>query len=129
MLEYGPRPHVPLSEVEVFVGNILGKNGVLTSRQREIAMSMKERFEDDLGFIVRCIANEPSPGEEDEQEGESADWAEQSLELSMACLWVGFKESAKLWELGKRQNVELRSFGYVAAAVCLKEVERLVGCS
>jgi hypothetical protein len=55
MFEYGPRPQCPLSEVEVFVGNILGKTGAQTKRQRELSMSMKERFEAELSFTVRCI--------------------------------------------------------------------------
>jgi len=47
----------------------------------------------------------------------------------MACLWVSLNEDAEVWEYGKRGKVKLQSFGYVAAAVCLKEVERRpVGC-
>jgi hypothetical protein len=53
MFEYGPRPHLPLSEVEVFIGNILGKTGALTPRQRELSISMKERFEDILSSTVK----------------------------------------------------------------------------
>jgi hypothetical protein len=131
MFEYGPRPQVPLSEVEVFVGNILGKTGALTTRQRELSLSMKEHFEDELSFIVGCITNKSShlyDAEDEESIADGAmDGAEQTLALSMACLWVGLNESAKVWEFGKRGRVELRSFGYVAAAVCLKQVERVGG--
>jgi hypothetical protein len=55
MFEYGPCPQFPLSEVEVFVDNILGKTGAQTKRQRELSKSMKERFEAELSFTVRCI--------------------------------------------------------------------------
>jgi hypothetical protein len=134
MFEYGPRPQCPLSEVEVFVGNILGKTGAQTKRQRELSMSMKERFEAELSFTVKCItktANHFYDGE-DGEDGEANSYGvtekrEQALPLSMACLWVGLNESAEVWKYGKKGKVQLRSFGYVAAAVCLKEAERLVG--
>jgi len=130
MLEYGPRPQVPRSEVEVFVGNILGSTGAFTRRQRELSMSMKEHFEDDLSFIVKYILSSTShsnDGEEGEPHaGRSTESNKKILALSMACLWVGLNESAKVWQSGKRCRVELRSFAYVAAALCLKEVETLV---
>lgn len=131
MFEYGPRPQCPISEVEVFVGNILGKTGAQTTRQRELSTSMKERFEADLSFTIKCITktcNYLYDGE-DSEDGEANDGhvmgrCERALASSMACLWVALNESAKVWEYGKRGKVELRSFGYVAAAICLKEAEK-----
>jgi hypothetical protein len=115
MFEFGPRPYVlPLSEVEVFMGNILGKTGALTSRQRELCISMKERFGDMLSFTVKWIRG--------------AD-PEHVSGLSVACLWVALNEKPKVWENGKNREMEgLRSFGYVAAAVCLREFEQGDGC-
>jgi hypothetical protein len=106
MFEFGPRPYVlPLSEVEVFIGDILGKTGALTSRQRELCISMKERFSDVLSFTVKWIR-------------------ELLLGVSVACLWVALNEKSKGWEDGKNRKMDgLRSFGYVAAAVCLREFE------
>ena len=132
MFEYGPRPQYPLSEVEVFVGNILGKTGAQTTRQRELSMSMKERFEADLSFTVKCItkyADYLYDGE-DYEDGEANDDGvmekrEQAFALSMVCLWVVLNEEAGVWEYGRRGKVQLRSFGYVAAAVCLKEADKL----
>ena len=133
MFEFGPRPQNPLSEVEVFVGNIIGKNGAQTTRQRELSMSMKERFEADLSFIVKCITKSNShlyDGEEggngEPNDGLTGETGEETLALSMACLWVGLREEAEVWEYGKRGKVELQSFAYVAAAVCLKEAEKLL---
>jgi hypothetical protein len=133
MFEFGPRPQCPLSEVEVFVGNIIGKTGAQTTRQRELSTSMKERFEADLSFIVRCIKKPTShvfEGDEGENWSVSDDLVPQSnepdLALSMACLWIGLNEEAQVWEYGKRGKVELRSFAYVAAAVCLKEVQKFL---
>jgi len=132
MFEYGPRPQQPLSEVEVFVGNILGKNGAQTRRQRELSMSMKERFEAELSFTIKCITKTANylDDDEDDVDGETNDdrvleRSEQALALSMACLWVALNDEAEVWEYGKRGKVELRSFGYVAAAICLKEAGKL----
>jgi hypothetical protein len=133
MFEYGPRPQCPLSEVEVFVGNILGKTGAQTTRQRELSMSMKERFGADLSYTVKCITKPASHlyDEEDGEDGEANDDVVmkrkmQALALCMACLWVGLNEDAQVWEYEKRGKVEPRSFGYVAAAVCLKQAQTLL---
>ena len=132
MFEYGPRPHKPLSEVEVFVGNILGKTGAQTKRQRDLSISMKERFESDLSLTVRYITqgNDYSYEEEEDENAngnENKEEKEQALAVGMACLWVAVNEKADVWKYGKRCRVELRSFGYVAAAVCLKEAEKFAG--
>jgi hypothetical protein len=115
MFEFGPRPYVlPLSEVEVFMGDILGKTGALTSRQRELCISMKERFSDVLSFTVKWIRD--------------AD-PEHVLGVSAACLWVALNDKSKVWEDVKNRKMEgLRSFGYVAAAVCEREWEHGDGC-
>jgi hypothetical protein len=131
MFEYGPHPHKPLSEVEVFVGNILSKTGAQTKRQRDLSISMKERFEEGLSLTVRYItqSNDYSYDEEGEETNgnENKEANEQVLAVSMACLWVAVNEGADVWRYGKRGRVELRSFGYVAAAVCLKEAEKFAG--
>ena len=131
MFEYGPHPHKPLSEVEVFVGNILSKTGAQTNRQRDLSISMKERFEEGLSLTVRYItqSNDYSYDEGDEETNgnENKEANEQALAVSMACLWVAVNEEADVWRYGKRGRVELRSFGYVAAAVCLKEAEKFAG--
>jgi hypothetical protein len=131
MFEYGPRPQCPLSEVEVFVGNILGRTGAQTTRQRDLSISMKEVFEAELSFTAKCITKTTSYlcDGEDGEDGKANDdgvmeTSEEALALSMACLWVALNDEAGVWEYGKRGKVELRSFGYVAAAMCLKEVKK-----
>ncbi len=130
MYEFGPSPKRPLSEVEVFVGNIIGKDGAQTTRQRELSMTMKERFEADLAFIVGSITKSASfvedgeDGEPDDDVG--AETSDQELALSMACLWVALRENAEEWEYRKGGKVEVKSFGYVAAAVCLKVAEKFL---
>jgi hypothetical protein len=127
MFEYGPRPHLPLSEVEVFIGNILGKTGALTPRQRELSISMKGRFEDILSFTVKLIRGEEHDYEDAELKVDRAA-PERVLGLSMACLWVVLNEGPKIWESGKNRTSKLRSFGYVAAGVWLTEMEHFSGC-
>ena len=124
MYEYGPRPNFPLSEVEVFIGNILGKTGALPTHQRELCISMKDRFADILSFTVKWIRREECDHEDAESRPERAA-PEYILGLSMACLWVALNEGSKIWESGKNRRSKLRSFGYVAAAVGLAEVEHV----
>ncbi len=93
------------------MGNILGKTGAQSKKQHELSISMKERFNDDLGYIFNCIVKD------DNERGE------ESLAMSIACFEVGL-ESGKT---GSRTDGELVSFKYVAAAVCMKEVDRVLG--
>ncbi len=124
MYEYGPRPKVPLSEVEVFIGNILGKTGALTPRQRELAMSMKERFEDVLVSTVRRMTGRDSD-EEEVGEDAGSKTKEGRLGVCIACLRLALGQEGKsVGAVGKGKG-SLRSFGYVAASVCLKEVQRV----
>lgn len=110
MVEYAPNHRYPLSELEVFIGQIVGKNSVQDKRHRDLSITMKERFDGDVAYIVdQIIRDENHP-------------AEDSLERAMACLSVSFAPGRKT-----RRGDELVSFKYVAAAVCLKEVERTLG--
>jgi hypothetical protein len=108
MKTYSEHPHRPLSELEAFIGNILGKTGSQTKHQRELSTTMKERFDEDAAFIVNCIVRDG---------GERSD---EALERSMACLAVSLDDKYSY----KRRD-QLLSFKYVAAAVCLRELERL----
>jgi hypothetical protein len=55
MTEYSEHPVRPLTELEVFVGNILGKTGAQSRHQRELSTNMKDKFEEEALFIVNCI--------------------------------------------------------------------------
>ena len=107
MGDYSEQPHRPLTELEAFIGNILGKTGAQNRHQRELSTTMKEKFEEDALFIVNCIIKD------------GADWSEESLERSIACLAVSLEKRK-----GYKKQEQLLSFKYVAAAVCLREVER-----
>jgi len=112
MYQYSTHPVHYLSELEVFIGNIIGKVGAQSKRQREYSTSMKEKFERDVTFTINCILKDPVTGKE----------SEESLERSIACLAVAMEENIPRKKVGV-----LRSFAYIAAAVCLKEVEKFQG--
>ncbi|MAD83304.1 MAG: hypothetical protein CL912_25775 [Deltaproteobacteria bacterium] len=99
-----------VSELEAFIGNILGRTGAQSKNQRELSTTMKDRFEEHSAFIVNCIVKDGS------------EWSEESLERSMACLAVSLEKKDVY-----RRHENLLSFKYLAAAVCLREVERVPG--
>ncbi|KAL8665874.1 MAG: hypothetical protein Q9168_007610 [Polycauliona sp. 1 TL-2023] len=109
MLENSIHPTHFVSEVEVFAGELLGKYGAPNKRQRESSTSMKEKHGRDVAYTVQCILH----GEDEE-----ASTAE-ALERSIACLDVAIHEGRTRKRFGR-----LVSFTWVAAAVCLREIEK-----
>jgi hypothetical protein len=108
MEDNSEHPSRPLSELEVFVGNILGRNGKQSKQQRELSTTLRERFDKDVAFTINNIVKD------------GAEPSMEALERSVACFEVSF-------EIGRsrsRKMGELVSFKYVAAAVCLREIER-----
>ena len=124
MYEYGPRPKTPLSEVEVFIGNILGKAGAVTSRQRELSMSMKERYEDILMVTVKRMTGK---GSEDEGfvEDPGLKIKVGRLRVCLACLRLALDVKGKFVAADRKREVRLMSFGYVAAIMTLNEMRRV----
>jgi hypothetical protein len=110
--QYSTHPRHPISELEVFVGSLLGKNeGARTKRLREMSINMKEESERDIAFTIDCIIKGSEEGHGDDE----------ALERSIACFAVGIQEAERPLEKGERRH---ESFMYVAAAVCLSEVEK-----
>ena len=109
MFDYSAHPPHHISEIEVFSGSILGVNGAQSKRQREFSKTMKEKHDRDVEYTVRSITR----GYDDESGAEA-------LERSIACLYVACKEKRIRNRVGA-----LTSFVWIAAAVCLTEVEKL----
>ncbi len=134
MSQFSMHPQRPLSELEVLVGNTLGRTGLIAKRQREQCLSMKDVWERDVHATVRemttCYGT--SAGE--------------ALERPLACFRVALdrdcldndgddddgggggrgKKGGSSGRHGRRRRrgqPPLRSFAYVAAAVCLKAVD------
>ncbi|KAH7085270.1 RNA dependent RNA polymerase-domain-containing protein [Paraphoma chrysanthemicola] len=104
----------PLTELEVFSGNILGKKERASTRHiREANQEVQERFDRDVSGIIRSIIH----GEE-EYEGENDT---EALPRSIACFKVALE--SKGWE----NQVLLKSWKYVAAAVCLEQLWKYQG--
>ncbi|KAL5318216.1 hypothetical protein ACEPPN_013275 [Leptodophora sp. 'Broadleaf-Isolate-01'] len=110
MSSYSEHPSRPISELEAFIGNILGATGNQSKKQRDLSVTMKEAFDRDAGFVVGCMVND--------DDGEHAD---EALERSMACLAESLDGTSGVG--GGRNSDVLVSFGYIAAAVCLREIE------
>lgn len=108
MFEFSAHPTHFISEVEVFSGIIIGKHGAQSKRQREFSVSMKEEHERNVEYTVRCML-----------QGEDKSGTGEALERCIACLWVGCNEVRPRKRVGT-----LVSFGWIAAAQCLKEVEK-----
>lgn len=105
-----------VTEKEVFIGTILGTSGAASKRQREQSDVMKERYSRDVRDIVRWIQGKEVP------EGEGGENTDSPLALPMACLYQGLQTQKQ--KIG-REEVELRSFGWIAAGVCMREIDKM----
>lgn len=126
MYHYTAHHRDPLSELEVFSGNILGKDGGLSSRRvRQDNRGMKEEFNRQVYEIIQWMTDS---AEDEVQSIETFGIDNDTLHLgsgvalerSLACLHLGLSEPGK----HVRTVGPLHSFVYVAAAVCLSEVEK-----
>lgn len=120
MHQHSPHQREPLSELEVFAGTILGRVGGLSNKHtRDLAIAMKEAFERNVTFHINWIQH----GEIADEDGSVLDYGGQSesLERSIACLALAMEKEGKY----SRGIGNVKSFAYVAAAVCLKEVRDL----
>ena len=115
MFQYSAHPTHFISEIEVFSGNILGKNGTQSKRQREFSKTMKEKHDRDVEYTVLCITRGDGDGEGDSGRAEA-------LARSIACLYVACNTVRVRKKVGT-----LVSFVWIAAAVCLREVQKLQG--
>ncbi|MCJ1377000.1 hypothetical protein MMC17_000090 [Xylographa soralifera] len=112
MYQYSPTPWAStITELEVFIGNIVGKTHGQTKRQREASMNMREDYERLVEFIVSQMRNKDAGREE-------------ALERSIACMALGLEDDGASGPV-RRGRSQVMSFRWIAASVCLQEVERL----
>lgn len=126
MHDFEPSPHNPLTETEVFAGSILGRQGGVQGKPlRELSKTMRERF----GTVVEYAGMRIIKGDEIMQATEYLDdlyetYSDREIEAlprAIACLQVAEQEQS----YRRRRDVgELKSFAYLAAAACLRELER-----
>lgn len=108
MTTYSEHPKRQLTELEIFMGNILGKTGAQSRHQRDASKTMKEEFAE-LALAIETFVL---------KDGDQ--FSEESLERSVACFSVAM-EDRNLWS--RKEN--LMSFKYVAMAICLRQVDRM----
>ena len=101
----------PLHEIEVVTGAVLGS--VFVRKLRDMTKDMKERFGRDVAFIRERIRYDDD-GNDDE-----------GMPRAVACLHVGVKERGR--KMGRSGDTYMWSWAYIAAAICLEEIERLNG--
>ncbi|KAL5342500.1 RNA dependent RNA polymerase-domain-containing protein [Aspergillus crustosus] len=118
MNTFSLHPVLPITELEVFLGQILNNTGVQNHRQRERSIKLKDEFERIASWI---LAQMRPPGPVTGYAG-----VYDSLERSLACFHVA-GEQGGMWRAGhKRGGWEgLESFRVVAACAVLIEVESL----
>lgn len=99
----------PLHEIEVVTGAVLGS--VFVRRLRDLTSEMRERFGRDISYIKDRIRYD-----DEENDGDS-------LPRSVACLHFAVMEKGR--KVGR--DGHMWSWAYVAAAICLEEIERFHG--
>lgn len=143
MFQYSPDHRQPLSELEMFCGTMLGRNGSFPSKRvRETNVDMRQSFERHAREIIRWVRSGRQNEEDDEdiggEEDDDENWDNLSavnsailtgeqeknlsaLQRSVACLSVAIHEPHTAYG---RQVGQLRSFAYLAAGLCLKCLSR-----
>ena len=75
MYQYSMNRKYPLTELEVFCGTILGKNGgIPNARQRDSSFEMKTKFEEDTAWVTSWIIHGDPNHEDTVDEDEEATW-------------------------------------------------------
>jgi hypothetical protein len=108
---YSMRPHrgQPLTELEVFSGNILGKKERASTRYiHEANKEVQERFDRDVSDMARRIVQ----GDGDWEAPNDTE----ALPRAIACFKVALETEG--WD----NHVMPKSWKYVAAAVCLEQL-------
>jgi len=121
-----PASHSCLFEQEVYAGFILGRQGGAQGKPlRELGRTMRDRFEAVVEYAMLRIVKGDQQAVQDALTAGVGDVLYNDREIegfprAIACLQVAVREEG--WV--DRQAGELKSFGYIAAGLCLKEWRR-----
>lgn len=125
MNQHSEHPVKPITELEVFIGNVLNKSGVQTSRQRDSSIKLKDKFDEISVWIthqmrgVNLRGDVPLTGYETVHD---------NLHLCLACVHAGGEENVgDEKSLGSRRPEfdNMQSFRVVAACALLSELLHL----
>lgn len=122
---YAPSVNAPLTEHEAFAGTILGRKGGAQSKPlRELAKTMRERFDAIVEYTVMRIVKGDDQmravSDLDLLYDDDLDREVEGFPRAVACLANAVEKHG----MEDRQLGELHSFKYIAAGVCLRELER-----
>jgi hypothetical protein len=124
MQDYSTHPTQPLTELEVFTGNIFSGSGVQTRRQRDRSLQLKDEFD----RIARSFENlirrrtTASSAKQDDQSNAAEDPME-ALMMSLACLEVSQgKGTHGDRSANGRMNDEYQSFKIISACCVIREL-------
>lgn len=115
MYQYSEHPVRPISELEVFIGNIINKSGVQTNRQRDNSIKLRDEFSRISSWFTglmrksRFQADVPLTGYETLHD---------SLHLCFACVYAGGERTSGL----RDSHQSMQSFRVVAACALLSEL-------
>ncbi|PGH03899.1 hypothetical protein AJ80_08601 [Polytolypa hystricis UAMH7299] len=108
-----------ITETEICAGSILGQGEKIHRKQKEASKTMRDEYESLVSYIKSRIRDTMSGGDE-------------ALERSIACFYVSmFEDPASDTSKHKKSAAsgggrpKLFSFPWIAAIVCLGEVDRL----
>ena len=106
MADYSTSFSRPLDELEAFLGTVVGMRSVPTKRQKEASVDLRERMERDIAFTTAWIATG------------SDNMEVNHLAQAMACMSLSLQAGGR---------IGLRSFVWLVAGICLREVGKLQG--
>lgn len=115
MAQYSEHPIKPITELEVFIGNILNRSGIQTNRQRDTSIKLGEQFDHISVWITKRMRKEvPPTGYQTQYD---------NLHLCFACVSAGGKDNGvETWRKG-RDYADMQSFRVVAACALLAELQ------
>jgi hypothetical protein len=123
MAQFSTHPTKPLTELEVFIGNVLNKSGVQTHRQRDSSIKLK----DEMGRIatwitrqMRKVSHDPAGTAGPDAPAPTGYQTKfDNLHLCLACVHAGCEETT-----GPRESryEDMQSFRVVAACSLLSEI-------
>lgn len=126
LYDYEPSPHYPLSEAEIFAGEILGRqSGAQDQQLKDLSKTMREHFDTMVQYIEARITKGDDALHEIEDmddlyDARYDDREFETLPRAVACLVAAINGRG----LEDKKIGELQSFMYIAAGACLMELER-----
>lgn len=112
MKQFSQHPVKPITEIEVFIGNILNRSGVQTSRQRDNSIKLRDEFDRISSWITNMMRKA-------EHIITGYETVHDNLHLCYSCVYVGGEEESGM-QGAYYENMQ--SFRIVAACALLAEL-------